>query len=101
MIYVLNKDGSPLTPTCHPGKVRHMLRDKKAVIVSYNPFTIQLTKEIRIQKDNESSEISDKPSESEPSKSEQVKFMQNKTPRCRNHKNAYRKYIKNCKIVNK
>ena len=45
MIYVLNSKGMPLMPTHRHGKVRHLLRDKKAFIVNYNPFTIQLTKE--------------------------------------------------------
>ena len=32
-------------PTGRHGRERHLLRDKKAVIVNYHPFTIQLTKE--------------------------------------------------------
>ena len=54
MIYVLNSKGIPLMPTNRHGKVRHLLRDKKAVIVNYNPFTIQLTKE----RSNEVQEVS-------------------------------------------
>ena len=45
MIYVLNSKGEPLMPTVRHGRVRHLLRDKKAFIVNYHPFTIQLTKE--------------------------------------------------------
>ena len=43
MVYVLNKDGKPLMPTARLGKVRHLLKEQKAIIVSYQPFTIQLT----------------------------------------------------------
>ena len=45
MIYVLNSKGEPLMPTVRHGRVRHLLRDKKAFIVNYHPFTVQLTKE--------------------------------------------------------
>ena len=45
MVYVLNKDGKPLMPTARLGKVRHLLKEQKAIIVSYQPFTIQLTYE--------------------------------------------------------
>lgn len=45
MTYVLNSKGEPLMPCNRRGKIRHLLRDGKAFIVSYNPFTIQLTKE--------------------------------------------------------
>ena len=41
LVYVVNKDGSPLMP-CKPAKARHLLRDKKAKVVRCNPFTIQL-----------------------------------------------------------
>lgn len=43
MVYVLNKYGNPLMPTERLGRVRHLLKARKAVIVSYHPFTIQLT----------------------------------------------------------
>lgn len=42
MVYVLNKDGKPLMPTARLGKVRHLLKEHRAIIVSYQPFTIQL-----------------------------------------------------------
>ena len=45
MIYVLNSKGEPLMPTGRHGRIRHLLRDKKAFIVNYHPFTVQLTKE--------------------------------------------------------
>ena len=43
LIYVLDVNGSPLMPTQRPGRVRHLLKDGKAKIVNYEPFTIQLT----------------------------------------------------------
>ena len=42
-IYVQDKDGRPLMPTMRCGKVRRMLRDGRAVIVSHTPFTVRLT----------------------------------------------------------
>lgn len=42
MIYVLDNNNNPLMPTNRYGKVRHLLKDKKAIIVKRNPFTIQL-----------------------------------------------------------
>ena len=42
MVYILNKDGKPLMPTNRHGKVRHLLKDGKAKIINYCPFTIQL-----------------------------------------------------------
>jgi len=42
MIYVISKEGQPLMPTKRTGKVRHLLKDGKAIIVKYEPFTIQL-----------------------------------------------------------
>lgn len=42
MVYVLNIDGQPLMPTARHGKIRRLLRDKKAKILKCCPFTIQL-----------------------------------------------------------
>lgn len=42
MVYVISKDGQPLMPTERHGKVRRLLRDKKAKVVRRCPFTIQL-----------------------------------------------------------
>lgn len=42
-IYVQAQDGMPLMPTSRCGKLRRMLRDGKAVIVSHTPFTVRLT----------------------------------------------------------
>ena len=42
MVYVLNKDGQPLMPTDRYGKIRHLLKDGKAKVVSRCPFTIKL-----------------------------------------------------------
>ena len=41
LVFVLNKHGKPLMP-CKPRKARILLKEKKAKIVSYEPFTIQL-----------------------------------------------------------
>ncbi len=41
LVFVLNKHGQPLMP-CKPRKARILLKEKKAKIVSYEPFTIQL-----------------------------------------------------------
>lgn len=41
MVYVLNKQGKPLMP-CKEAKARKLLRQNKAKIVKYEPFTIQL-----------------------------------------------------------
>ena len=43
MVYVLDKDGNPLMPTKRYGKVRHLLKDGRAVVVRRDPFTIRLT----------------------------------------------------------
>lgn len=42
MIYVLSKNGQPLMPTNRHGKIRHLLKDGKAKVVSRCPFTIKL-----------------------------------------------------------
>ena len=47
MVYVLNKEGQPLMPTNRHGKVKHLLKEGKAVIVKRCPFTIQLTYEVK------------------------------------------------------
>ena len=41
-VYVLDKNGQPLMPTSRFGKVRRLLRDKKAKVVKCCPFTIRL-----------------------------------------------------------
>lgn len=41
-VYVLAKNGQPLMPTSRFGKVRRLLRDKKAKVVRSCPFTIRL-----------------------------------------------------------
>jgi len=43
MVYVLNIDANPLMPTERLGRVRHLLKERKAVIVNYHPFTIKLS----------------------------------------------------------
>ena len=42
MVYVLNNDGKPLMPTNRHGKVKHLLKNKQAKVVSKCPFTIKL-----------------------------------------------------------
>lgn len=46
MVYVLDKDGNPLMPTRRHGKVRHLLKEDKAVVVRRDSFTIRLTYDI-------------------------------------------------------
>lgn len=41
-VYVISKDGQSLMPTSRFGKVRRLLRDKKAKVVRRCPFTIKL-----------------------------------------------------------
>ena len=43
VVYVLSKDGKPLMPTKRFDRVRRLLKRGKAVVVSRNPFQIQLT----------------------------------------------------------
>lgn len=42
IVYVLNKKSKPLMPTSRCGHVRKLLKEKKAVPVCNNPFTIRL-----------------------------------------------------------
>lgn len=42
MVYVIAKSGKPLMPTKNHGKVRILLREKRAKIVNNKPFTIRL-----------------------------------------------------------
>ncbi len=53
MVYVLNKQGSPLMP-CKEAKARKLLKQNKAIVAKYEPFTIQLTFEC----ENQTQEIS-------------------------------------------
>ena len=41
-VFVLNKNGEPLMP-CKPAKARHLLKEKKAKVISCKPFTIKLS----------------------------------------------------------
>ena len=43
MVYVISKDGHPLMPTVRHGKVRRLLKEKKAAVIRRCPFTIKLT----------------------------------------------------------
>ena len=42
VVYVLDKNGSPLMPTCRCGKVYRLLKTSKAKVVKREPFTIKL-----------------------------------------------------------
>lgn len=42
MVYVISKNGEPLMPTKRHAKVRILLKQKKARVVTLKPFTIQL-----------------------------------------------------------
>ena len=42
MVYVQDINGKPMMPTTRNGKVRRLLKDKKAVVVNLCPFTIKL-----------------------------------------------------------
>lgn len=41
LVFVINKHGEKLMP-CKPSKARKLLKENKAKIINYNPFTIQL-----------------------------------------------------------
>lgn len=41
LVFTINKHGEKLMP-CKPSKARKLLRDRKAKIITHNPFTIQL-----------------------------------------------------------
>ena len=42
MVYVQDINGKPMMPTTRHGKVRRLLKENKAVVVSLCPFTIKL-----------------------------------------------------------
>ena len=42
VVYVLDANGNPMMPTSRFGKVRRLLKDKKAKVIRRNPFTIKL-----------------------------------------------------------
>lgn len=46
MVYIVSIDNKPLMPTNRHGKVRRLLRDKKAKVLSREPFTIKLLYDI-------------------------------------------------------
>ena len=45
-VYVISKDGERLMPTVRYGKVRHLLKEGKAIMYSRKPFVIQLTYDV-------------------------------------------------------
>lgn len=46
-VYVLDSEGQPLMPTSRCGKVRRLLKEKKAKVVQKCPFTIQLLYQLK------------------------------------------------------
>lgn len=42
MVRILDKKGLPLAPTTRYGRVRRLLKSGQAIVVHWNPFTIQL-----------------------------------------------------------
>lgn len=42
LVYVLKQNGQPFMPTSRFGKVRRLLKEKKAKVVRREPFTIKL-----------------------------------------------------------
>ena len=45
-VFVISKNGERLMPTIRYGKVRHLLKEGKAIIYSRKPFAIQLTYDV-------------------------------------------------------
>ena len=43
LVFVQDCNGNALNPTERCGRVRHLLKQKKAMVVMMNPFTIRLT----------------------------------------------------------
>ena len=41
LVYVLNKHNKPLMP-CKPQRARKLIKEKKAKVISYKPYTIKL-----------------------------------------------------------
>ncbi len=42
MVYVISKNGQPLMPTERHGKIRRLLKAKKAIVIRRCPFTVKL-----------------------------------------------------------
>ena len=49
LVYVLKQNGQPFMPTARFGKVRRLLKTKKAKVVRREPFTIKLLYEYFIK----------------------------------------------------
>ena len=47
MVYVISKSGKPLMPTKNYGKIRILLKEKKAMVIQNKPFTIKLLYETK------------------------------------------------------
>ena len=50
LVYVLKQNGQPFMPTARFGKVRRLLKAKKAKVVRREPFTIKLLYETLSEK---------------------------------------------------
>ena len=50
MVYVLNIDGNPLMPTERLGRVRHLLKERKAVIYDLMCTTDKMTIQLKADK---------------------------------------------------
>ena len=81
MVKILDKNGQPLEDTTRNGKVRRLLKDKKARVVNGNPFTIQLLYDTALDSEDKtmnviivSNDITHKP-KGLVSKDEQIEMM--------------------------
>lgn len=41
-VFVVDRKGNPLMPTKRRGRVRHLLKEGKAVVIQTHPFTIKM-----------------------------------------------------------
>lgn len=41
-VFVVDRKGKPLMPTKRRGRVRHLLKEGKAVVIKTHPFTIKM-----------------------------------------------------------
>ena len=48
-IYVLSKNGHPLMPCHHYGRIKRWLKQGKAVIKQHNPFVVQLCYDVEMR----------------------------------------------------
>lgn len=41
-VFVVDRKGNPLMPTKRRGRVRHLLKEGKAVVIKTHPFTVKM-----------------------------------------------------------